>query len=82
MIHALVVAQEESGSSQLLGDHFLEWILVALGAALVVGNVLALVRPRARSEEGDLQRAPVVRSLVFAGIGLVAAVWGLASILS
>jgi predicted phage tail protein len=81
MIHSLLVAQE-SGGSQLLGDDFLEWMLVALGAALVVGNVLALVRPRARTEEGDLQRAPVVRSLVFAGIGMVAAVWGLATLFS
>jgi hypothetical protein len=81
MIHPLLAA-EESGSSQLLGDNFLEWMLVALGAALVVGNVLALVRPRTRTEEGDLQRAPVVRSLVFAGIGLVAAIWGLATLLS
>lgn len=81
MIHALLVAQE-SGGSQLLGDDFLEWMLVALGGALVVGNVLALVRPRARTEDGDLQRAPVVRSLLFAAIGLVAAVWGLATIFS
>jgi hypothetical protein len=81
MIHSLLVAQE-SGGSQLLGDDFLEWMLVAIGGALVVGNVLALVRPRARSEEGDLPRPPLVRSLLFAGIGLVAAVWGLATIFS
>jgi hypothetical protein len=76
-----LVAQE-NGGSQLLGDDFLEWMLVALGAALVVGNVLALVRPRPRTDEGDLPRAPLLRSLLFIGIGLVAAVWGLATIVS
>jgi hypothetical protein len=81
MIHPLLAA-DESGGSQLLGDNFLEWMLVALGAALVVGNVLAIVRPRTRTEEGDLQRAPLGRSLFFAAIGLVAAIWGLATILS
>jgi hypothetical protein len=81
MTDVLLVAQE-GGGTELLGDDFLEWMLVALGAALVVGNVLALVRPRQRSEDGDLQRAPVGRSLLFAAIGLVAAVWGLATIVS
>ena len=29
----------------LLGDDFFPWIALAFGAAMVVGNVLALVRP-------------------------------------
>lgn len=66
---------------QLLGDD-LPLLVLALGAALFVGNVLALVRPPATAKEGDLRTAPRVRSLVMAGIGLVAAVWALASILS
>ena len=63
-----------------LGDDLLAWLLLALGGALLVGNVLALVRPPPQKEEGDLTRAPVARSLVMAGIGLVAAVWALASL--
>lgn len=65
----------------LLGDDLLEWILLALGGALFVGNVLALVRPPQKRAEGDLERAPVARSIAYALIGLVAAVWALASLL-
>ena len=65
----------------LLGDDLLEWILLALGGALLVGNVLALVRPPASRSDGDLERAPLVRSLVYAGIGAIAAIWALASLL-
>lgn len=66
----------------LLGDDLLEWILLALGAALLVGNLLALVRPPENRKETDLERPPLVRSLVYAGIGALAAVWALASLLS
>lgn len=65
----------------LLGDDLLEWILLALGGALFVGNILALVRPPANRREGDLERAPVIRSIAYAGIGAIAAVWALASLL-
>ena len=75
-----------------LGDNLLAWLVLALGGALLVGNVLALggalavgnllaiVRPPAQTEEGDLRRAPVARSLVMAAIGLVAALWALATL--
>ena len=66
----------------LLGDDLLPWLLLALGGALLVGNVLALVRPPAHREEGDLERPPFVRSVVMASVGAVAAVWALASLLS
>ena len=65
-----------------LGKDLLAWLTLALGGALLVGNVLAVVKPPQRPGEGDLQRAPVARSLFMAGIGLVAAVWSLASLLS
>ena len=63
-----------------LGDQLLEYLLLALGGALLVGNVMALVRPPARTKEGDLVRAPVGRSLVMALIGFVAAIWAVASL--
>lgn len=66
----------------LLGDDLLEWILLALGAALLVGNVLALVRPPASRREGELERAPVLRSILYATIGAIAAIWALASLLA
>lgn len=65
-----------------LGEDLLPLLVLALGAAMVVGNGLALVRPPARRQEGDLTRAPVVRSLVFVAVGFVAAIWALASLVS
>jgi len=64
-----------------LGDDLLAWLVLALGGALFAGNLLAVVRPPERQrEEGDLERAPVARSLLFAGLGLIAAVWALATL--
>lgn len=67
-----------------LGDDLLPWLVLALGAALAVGNGLALVRPPRPPNDGDeaFTRPPLARSLVMIGLGLVAAVWGLASLLS
>ena len=65
-----------------LGENLLVWLVLALGSALLVGNLLAIVRPPAQAQEGDLGRAPVGRSLLMAGIGLVAAVWALASLVA
>lgn len=65
-----------------LGENLLKWMLLALGGALFVGNVLAIIKPPPRAKEGDLAKAPVSRSLFMAAVGLVAAIWGLASLLS
>jgi hypothetical protein len=76
-------SEAPSGNPQLfLGPDLLEWVLLALGGALFVGNVLALLRPppSARDAEGRVERPPVARSLVMALIGLVSAVWALASL--
>lgn len=63
-----------------LGEDLLPYLVLALGGAMFVGNGLALVRPPARRREGELERAPVGRSLAMAGLGLVAALWALASL--
>jgi hypothetical protein len=64
-----------------LGDDLLAWLMLALGGALLVGNVAAIVQPPDRpQEEGALERAPVGRSVVMALVGLLAAVWALASL--
>ena len=71
------------GSDVFLGEDLLGWLVLALGGAMAVGNVLALVRPpETKHEEADLDRAPVVRSVVFAVVGTIAAVWALASLVS
>ena len=65
-----------------LGENLLAWLVLALGGALFVGNLLAVVKPpeTARTET-DLTKAPVGRSVAMALVGLVAAVWAIASLL-
>jgi len=63
-----------------LGNDLLAWLLLALGGALALGNGLALARPPRQEREGDLARAPVGRSVFMGGIGLMAAIWALASL--
>ncbi len=72
-------------------DDVLRQLLVALGGALFVGNVFALLRgePPARvvreAEEAGRpvpQRAPVGRTVVFSLLGLVVMLWGIASLLA
>ncbi|MDP9389557.1 MAG: hypothetical protein M3Q48_16985 [Actinomycetota bacterium] len=65
-----------------LGEDLLPLLVLALGAAMVVGNGLALVRPPAAPREGELGKAPPARSAVMIVVGLVASVWALASLVS
>jgi hypothetical protein len=71
------------GETLLLGDNLLVYLVLAFGGAMAVGNVLAIVKPPNRpKQDGDLEQAPVVRSVVFAVIGAVAAIWAIASLVS
>ncbi|UDY34134.1 hypothetical protein [Dermatobacter hominis] len=72
-----VLAQDDGGGTLFLGDDFFPWIVLALGAAMVVGNLLALVRPPA-----DGGPPPVGRAVTMIVLGAVAAVWGIASLVS
>ncbi len=66
-----------------LGEDLLAWLTLAFGGALFVGNLLAIVKPPTRQlDDTNLERAPVMRSVVFSAIGLVAAIWAAASLLS
>lgn len=49
---------------------------------MAVGSIVALVRPPESRGEGDLDQAPLGRSLAFAAVGAIGAVWALASLLS
>lgn len=65
-----------------LGDDLLAWLVLALGGAMFVGNVVALVRPPERpAEDTDLARAPLARSIVMAAVGLIGAAWAIATLL-
>ena len=66
----------------LLTENDLVLLVLAMGAALVFGNGYALVKPPTRTKEGELSRAPFARSLVMIAIGLVAAVWAIATLTS
>jgi len=64
------------------GPDLLAYLVLALGASMAGGSILALVRPPATRGEGDLERAPVLRTVAFATMGVVAALWALASLLA
>ena len=75
-----------------LGEDFLPWMVLAFGAALVAGNVFALIRPPdpdgasksggADTSDQPVTRPPLARTVVMIVVGLVAAGWGLASLLA
>lgn len=77
-------APEEEDISLFLGEDLIVWLVLAFGGALLAGNVAAVIRPPQRGErkDGDLEQAPVGRSMVMAGIGLVATIWALVSLLA
>ena len=70
---AAVLAADDN--QLFLGKNFFPWMILAFGAAMVVGNVLALVRPPA-----DGERAPNGPAAAMITVGAVAAVWGIASL--
>jgi hypothetical protein len=66
-----------------LGENLSIDLVLALGGALAFGNLFAIVRPpQHERSEGDLEKAPLVRSLFMGIIGLVAAVWAIASLIA
>lgn len=67
---------------ELLGDNFLPLLALAFGAALVLGPGLALFKPPSDLDEGDLERPPLGRTLVFIGIGLLMTIWALGTLLA
>lgn len=67
----------------LFGENILALLMLALGGAMAAGNAAALLRPRpSKHDPDDLERAPVGRCLLYMVVGLVAAIWALASLLS
>lgn len=65
-----------------LGENLLMWLILALGGALFAGNLLALIKPPPKPQEGDLPKAPIARSVFMATLGLIAAIWALATLVS
>ncbi len=83
VVGASVVGASVVGASGLfLGNDLLAYLVLAIGGALLVGNGLALMRPPEQPVKGDLRRAPIGRTFVMMGVGAVAAIWALGSLLS
>ncbi len=68
-------------AQNLFGEDILPQIVLALGSALALGTMAALIRPPQQREEGALERPPLGRSVIQIVIGLLAAVWAGASLL-
>ncbi|MFM7063004.1 MAG: hypothetical protein ACKO04_05885 [Actinomycetes bacterium] len=67
------------GQQLFLGEDFFPWMMVALGGALVVGNLLAWFRP---PPAAGGKKPPLSRTVVMSVIGAVTFVWGLISMLA
>lgn len=78
----MVFAANDDSGINPFGDDLLPLLLIAIGGALAIGTVVALVRPPKNPRTGDLNRPPLGRSIVMIVLGSVAALWGLASILT
>lgn len=65
-----------------LGPDLLPLLVLAFGGAMFVGNGAAIFRSREPRKEGELERAPVGRSVVMALVGLVASIWAIATLVS
>ncbi len=65
-----------------LGHDLLAWLVLAFGAALVVGNIAALVKPPVDLEETAPPTLLRRRALIYIGIGAIAAIWALATLLT
>ncbi|WP_419907877.1 hypothetical protein [Candidatus Poriferisodalis sp.] len=70
------------GATPFLGEDLIPYLVLALGAALLVGNVAAMARPRRAGENGETVRAPAWRAVPLALVGLVASIWALATLVA
>jgi hypothetical protein len=67
-----------------LDSNLLTYLLLAFGAAMVVGNLAALLKPPA-PEPGSGHaplRPPIGRTLVFVAVGAIASIWAVASLIA
>lgn len=79
---APLLADSSENFTPFLGENLLPWLLLAFGAAMVVGNVLALIRPpRPKPGEAPADPPPLGRVVGLMVVGAVAAIWALASLL-
>lgn len=70
------------GGTMFLGDDLIPYLVLALGGALFAGNMAAMIRPRRVGDGGKAVRAPARRAVPLALIGLIAAIWSLATLMA
>ncbi|NCG41518.1 MAG: hypothetical protein GWP30_11110 [Actinobacteria bacterium] len=64
-----------------LGADLLPMLILAMGSAMFVGNFLAMIKPRKRVvESGELEKAPIKRSIIMSLGGLACASWAIATL--
>lgn len=72
-------------------DELLLELLAAVGAALFIGNLVALARrrrdreaapARRRTDGADLPEAPVARTLLYMALGFIVMTWGVVSLIA
>jgi hypothetical protein len=78
----VIFGENDDSGLNPFGDDLLPLLLIAIGGALAIGTVVALVRPPKNPKTGDLNRPPLGRSIVMIALGSIAALWGVASIIS
>ncbi len=78
----LRITAQQDDSQLFLGKDFLPWMILAFGAAMVVGPLYALVRPPQTPDGEEPRTVPIGRTMGMVVVGLIAAVWGLASLIS
>ncbi len=76
-----LLAANDTGA--FLGEDLLPYLVLAIGGALVAGNIAAIVKPPTQHRgDDDLEQAPIGRSVAMAVLGAIAAIWALASLLT
>lgn len=79
-------ARQKSGRQYDLavlgGPDLLAYLVLAFGGALLVGNVMALVRPPVKRDADMLAKAPRGRTMAMALLGLVVTIWAIATLLA
>ncbi len=65
-----------------LGENLLPFLALAMGGALAVGTLTAIINPREQSREGELERPPLGRSILQIAIGSLVSIWALVTLLS
>jgi hypothetical protein len=63
-----------------LGEDLLPFLTLAVGGGLAVGTLAAMLRPRTEVRDGELERPPLIRSLIQIAIGTTVSIWAIASL--